>query len=116
LARSGAREFSPWLVAGKRNGWFGRMNRRSGMPGTNMSRAEVSGISRNGIRLLLDGEDELFVRFSKFPWFRKAAVEQIFHVERPQSHHLYWPELDIDLDVESIRHPERFLLISRQMP
>jgi hypothetical protein len=28
-------------------------------------------------------------------------------------HHLYWPDLDIDLAVESIRHPEKFPLVSR---
>jgi hypothetical protein len=27
--------------------------------------------------------------------------------------HLYWPDLDIDLSLESIRHPENFPLISR---
>jgi hypothetical protein len=47
-----------------------------------------------------------------FPWFKKAAVEQIFCLERPQPHHLYWADLDIDLDVDSIRHPEKFPLIS----
>jgi len=60
--------------------------------------------------------EELFVPFSEFPWFRSAPVEQIFHVERPQPHHLYWPELDVDLHVDSIRHPERFPLVSRVMP
>jgi hypothetical protein len=37
----------------------------------------------------------------------------LMHVERPQQHHLYWPDLDIDLAVESIRHPEKFPLVSR---
>jgi hypothetical protein len=40
-------------------------------------------------------------------------IEQLFHVERPLPHHLYWPELDIDLHVDSIRHPEKFPLISQ---
>jgi hypothetical protein len=29
---------------------------------------------------------------------------------RPTPDHLYWPDLDVDLSVESIRHPERFPL------
>lgn len=85
------------------------------MPGTNTSQIEVSGISRHGFWLLLE-EGELFVPFAGFPWFRSARVEQIFHVERLHPHHLYWPDLDVDLDVESIRHPERFPLISRAIP
>ncbi len=61
--------------------------------------------------MLLENE-ELFLPFSEFPWFREASVGKIVHVERPSANHLYWPELDIDLAVESIRQPERFPLIS----
>jgi hypothetical protein len=85
------------------------------MLGTNISQVEISGISKHGFWLLLD-EEELFVPFSEFPWFRKASVEQLFQVERPQSHHLYWPNLDVDLHIDSVRHPERFPLISQIMP
>jgi hypothetical protein len=28
--------------------------------------------------------------------------------ERPQPQHLYWPDLDVDLSVDSIEHPERY--------
>ena len=85
------------------------------MLGTNIFQVEVLGLSKHGFWLLLDEEDELFVSFSEFPWFRKASVEQLFQVDRPQPHHLYWPELDIDLHIDSIRHPERFPLVSRVM-
>ena len=30
--------------------------------------------------------------------------------------HLYWPDLDIDLAVESIDHPEQFPLVSKARP
>jgi len=83
------------------------------MLGSNISQVEVLGASKHGFWLLLDEEDELFVPFAAFPWFLKASVEQLFHVERPQPHHLYWPDLDIDLHVESIRHPELFPLVSQ---
>jgi hypothetical protein len=46
-------------------------------------------------------------------FFEDASIGKLLRVERPQAHHLYWPDLDIDLAVESIRHPERFPLISR---
>jgi hypothetical protein len=81
------------------------------MPGSAISPVEVSGVTRNGFWLLLDDE-ELFMPFSAFPWFRTASVEAIFNVERPQPHHLYWPELDIDLALASIHHPEDFPLIA----
>jgi hypothetical protein len=31
----------------------------------------------------------------------------------PSPHHLRWPDLDVDLAVESIRDPEKFPLVSR---
>jgi hypothetical protein len=34
----------------------------------------------------------------------------------PSFHHLYWPDLDVDLAVESLDHPERFPLVSRKAP
>ena len=72
----------------------------------------VTHISEYGFRLLL-GEEELLLSFEHFPWFKSATVQQISNVERPSPEHLYWPNLDVDLAVESIRHPESFPLISR---
>lgn len=80
--------------------------------GENISPVEVTNVSRHGFWVLL-GDEELFLPFSKFPWFRDAAIGTILHVELPSPNHLYWPDLDVDLSVESIRHPDRFPLVSR---
>ena len=81
------------------------------MPGTTTSAAEVTNISKHGFWLLLAGE-ELLVPFDQFPWFRKATIEQVSDVEWPSPDHLYWPGLDIDLSVQSIRNPVAFPLVS----
>jgi hypothetical protein len=80
--------------------------------GTGTSAVEVTNVSQHGFWLLPDDE-ELFVPFSEFPWFRDAPIGKILNVELSSAHHLYWPELDIDLAVDSIRHPDRFPLVSR---
>lgn len=80
--------------------------------GISNSPVEVTNISQHGFWVLLKNE-ELFLPFSEFPWFRDAAVGKILHVELPSTNHLYWPEIDVDLAVESIRHPEKFPLISQ---
>ena len=82
------------------------------MHGNITSAVEVTNISRHGFWLLLD-EEELLLPFEKFPWFKSATVEQITHVERPSPGHLYWPSLDVDLAVESIRQPEAFPLVAK---
>ncbi|QJD30048.1 DUF2442 domain-containing protein [Methylococcus geothermalis] len=80
--------------------------------GADISPVEVTNISLHGFWVLLH-EEELFLPFSEFPWFRDVAVGKILHIELPSENHLYWPELDVDLAVESIRHPERFPLVSQ---
>jgi len=81
------------------------------MPGTDIWKAEVTHISSHGFWLLL-GDEELAVPYADFPWFKKATVEQILAVERSTENHLYWPQLDVDLAVESLRQPEAFPLVS----
>jgi hypothetical protein len=82
------------------------------MPGAGTSTVEVTNISRHGFWLLLDGH-ELFLSFEDFPWFRQATVDAIMQLDRPAPGHLRWPDLDIDLAVESIEHPERYPLKSK---
>lgn len=74
--------------------------------------AEVSNVSKHGFWLLL-GLEEIFAPFEQFPWFREASIGKITKVEWPSPNHLYWPDLDIDLAVESIRCPYKFPLVSR---
>lgn len=81
------------------------------MPGTTTSAVEVTHISKHGFLLLLVDE-ELLVPFDQFPWFRKSTTEKISDVQWPTSDHLYWPALDIDLSVQSIRSPAAFPLVS----
>ena len=81
------------------------------MPGILTSDVEVTNISQHGFWVLLDGE-ELFLAYENFPWFKKATIEELLSVERPSDNHLYWPQLDVDLSVDSIRDPAAFPLIA----
>jgi len=85
---------------------------KSAQLGKSISKAEVTNISKHGFWLLLGGR-EIFLSFEEFPWFRDVPVGKLLNVELPHPHHLYWPDLDVDLGVESIEHPERFPLISK---
>ena len=85
---------------------------KSAALGRNTSQVEVTNVSPHGFWLFL-GDHECFVSFKEFPWFKDATIRQLSHVELPSAHHLYWPDLDIDLAVESLTHPERYPLISQ---
>ena len=84
----------------------------SAVLGQSTSAVEVTNVSKHGFWLLL-GPEELFVPFAEFPWFREAPIGKLTEVELPSPHHIYWPALDIDLAVASIRNPEQFPLVSR---
>jgi hypothetical protein len=85
------------------------------MPGTDTFLSEVSHVSTHGVWILMDHE-ELFLPFASFPWFLSATIQQISHIERPSQDHLYWPQLDIDLSVASIRDPGAFPLVAKTEP
>jgi hypothetical protein len=88
---------------------------KSATLGRSTSQVEVTNVSPHGFWLFV-GERELFVSFKHFPWFKEASIGQISRVELPSAHHLHWPDLDIDLAVDSLTHPERYPLISQAEP
>ncbi len=74
---------------------------------------EIANIATHGV-LLLTGDRELFMPYDQFPWFREALISKILNVEEPSPGHFYWPDLEVDLGIESIEHPERFPLKAKQ--
>jgi len=81
-------------------------------PGETTSGVELTNVSPHGLWLLVDG-GEHFLPFDDFPWFRDATIRQLSRIERPGPTHLRWPELDIDLTLDSIERPGRYPLASR---
>lgn len=81
------------------------------MPGTITSAAEVTNISKHGFWLLVN-DQEFFLPFEEFPWFRSASVGQLLNVELHHESHFHWPDLDVDLSMDSILRPEKYPLKS----
>ncbi|MCP5007236.1 MAG: DUF2442 domain-containing protein [Planctomycetes bacterium] len=80
--------------------------------GKHTSQIEITNISSHGIWILARGK-ELFMSYEDFPWFKEASISKVLNVEEPTPDHFYWPEIDIDLGIDSIEHPERFPLKSK---
>jgi hypothetical protein len=76
------------------------------------SGAKVLEVSTGGVSILADGR-ELFLPYEQFPWFRVAKLSAVLNLECPRPGHLHWPDLDVDLSLESIEHPEQFPLVYR---
>lgn len=83
--------------------------------GNKILEIEVSNISRHGIWVLAH-DQEVFLSFDEFPWFKDQPVKAILNVEEPAPNHFYWPDIDVDLTLEIIEHPERFPLKAKIAP
>ena len=78
----------------------------------NDSPPEVVQVTRRGLWLAV-GDDEYFLDFDNFPWFRKAPIEAICEVEEVSRGHFHWSKLDSDLEVDTILQPVKFNLVDR---
>lgn len=78
--------------------------------GTSTSGPEVTDISPFGIWILYRGK-EYFLEHEQFPWFFNASIQKVFHVTEEGLEHLRWPDLDVDLSLDSIKYPGAFPLV-----
>ena len=72
--------------------------------------AEVTNISQFGIWILVKGV-ELFISYKEYPFFDGASIRDIADVEEDSMGNLHWPKLDIDLETDSLKNPEKYPLI-----
>ncbi len=79
------------------------------LPGVSTSNSEVTNITILGFWLLVD-DREYFVPFDDYPVFRRATVAQIYALERLSPTQFHWPELDADIELRALEHPQRFPL------
>jgi len=74
-----------------------------------MSEVEIN-ITKFGLRLLVLGT-EYFLPYEEYAWFLGATIADINQVELLHNRHLYWPKLDIDLDIKSLEDPRKYPLV-----
>jgi hypothetical protein len=70
---------------------------------------EILNISASGIWLFVL-DKEFFLPYAEYPWFKDAPVKAILNVRLLNRVHLHWPDLDIDLEVQSLEHPDQYPL------
>lgn len=66
--------------------------------------------TEKGVWLLIDAY-EYFLPYKQFPWFKDARESDINTVNRPTNRHLYWPVLDLSLDLRSLDSLEKYPLL-----
>ena len=80
---------------------------------TKRTSVNVRSIMHDGIFLTVCGND-YYLSYSRLPWFRNAKISDIFNVEMIGNYAIRWDALDVDLEIDSLKHPERYPLVMKR--
>lgn len=72
-------------------------------------------INAQGIMLSVLGQD-FFLSYNRIPWMQDAPIRSVLNVQMSGPAAIEWPDLGVDLEIESLRHPERYPLIIKRNP
>ena len=76
--------------------------------------AKVLTITSGGV--LIEIEDgEYFLPYNRVPWFKNASVSDVLDVQMNGKRSIRWNKLDIDLEIDSLIHPEKYPLVAKYL-
>ena len=76
---------------------------------------KVRSLMSDGIFISVCGND-YYLSYNRVPWFRNAKVSDIFNVKMCGDDAIRWNSLDVDLELDSLKHPERYPLVMKRTP
>lgn len=85
---------------------------KSSLNGTTTLESEILNVSQHSFWIFYQGI-EYQVPFETFPWFKKCPIESIYNYEVDNSGNFHWPDIDVDLNIDILEHPEKYPLISK---
>jgi hypothetical protein len=72
----------------------------------------VENITPFGLWLYVQ-EKEYFLSYKEYPYFKDQTLRSIQNVQLLHGVHLYWPELDVDLEIDNLENPQKYPLKSK---
>jgi cytochrome c biogenesis protein ResB len=81
---------------------------------TNSQNTSVSVLMINmqGIMLTVLDQD-YFISYARIPWLKNARISDVLNVKMCGHSAIEWEALGVDLEIESLKHPERYSLIMK---
>ena len=70
-------------------------------------------INAQGIMLSVCGND-YFLSYNRIPWMRDASIKSVLNVKMSGRNAIEWPDLNVDLEIDSLKHPERYPLLMKR--
>lgn len=80
---------------------------------TRSTSASVLMINAQGIMLSVLGND-YFVSYNRLPWMKDASIKSVLNVQMSGNDAIEWHDLDVDLEIDSLKHSERYPLIMKR--
>ncbi|MDR0757344.1 MAG: DUF2442 domain-containing protein [Tannerella sp.] len=80
---------------------------------TERTSVDIRLITSSGIIVSVSGCD-YYISYDRLPWFRDAKVSDIFNVKMCGSDGIRWEAIDVDLEIESLIHPEQYPLVMKR--
>jgi len=84
---------------------------KSSKRGANIS-VNVENITPFGLWLFVNGH-EYFLNYQDYPYFKEQTIKAIQNVNLLHGYHLYWPDLDVDLEIDNLENHEKYPLKSK---
>jgi len=67
----------------------------------------ILSINAEGVSLSVSGK-VYFISYDRVPWFRNARVSEVLNVSMMGRMGIRWEDLDVDLEIDSLEHPEKY--------
>jgi len=80
---------------------------------TSNTSVSVLMINGQGIMISVCGQD-YFLSYNRIPWMRDASINDVLNIQMCGNEAIEWPALDVDLEIDSLHHPERYPLIIKR--
>ena len=79
------------------------------MNGTNTLKSNDFYVSQFGIWIYIENV-EYFISFKEYPELRKHTIDEISNFYFDRQNNIHWEELDIDIELDSLKDPKRYPL------
>lgn len=83
--------------------------------GKSISPVSVKNVTPFGIWLFVNNK-EYFLNYNEYPYFKDQIISAIQNVSLRHGFHLYWPKLDVDLEIDNLENPEKYPLKDNIFP
>jgi hypothetical protein len=74
---------------------------------------KIGKINNSGVWLFVKGK-KYFIDYNTYPYFKGQVAKAIKNVQLLYGFHLYWPALDIDLEIDNLENPQKYPLKMRR--